>query len=205
MKSRTRTALLSVVLVGCISGAAGAAFSIGGDDDTESGHIPTRAEVYTEGMNLEEIAKAASGLPGEIAPACPDEMTVHALKDAGIKFGPCDPAPEEGQPVRLPAADDEEPGNDPKEVCPGTILGKGVDLTIQLPCAVGAEIVDANAVKNGDTYCAEVSYIEKAGAAERTETLCEGDVPAIGGPPVTGPKAASTEEQEDGDGHTHEH
>ena len=63
-----------------------------------------------------------------------------------------------------------------KVVCPGIILKVGP--AVMLPCRRGAEIVRARSVVVGGRYCARVTYIVESGARPRTETLCEGDVPA---------------------------
>lgn len=198
MRSRTRTALILATVVGCTGVAVGAAVAFSHDES--SPRVLTRAESYVEGMTLGEVVKAASGEPGELAPPCPDGATVTKLKSAGLAFGPCDPSPEEGQPFRVPRADETEDAEGGGDACPGIILGKGVDLDIELPCAPGAEIVDATAVKIADAYCAELTYVARTGAAPRTETLCEGDVPAIGGK-VQGPSTAGKRNHED----DHEH
>lgn len=179
MRSRTRTALFLAVIVGCISAAVGAAVALGHDDD--SSRVPTRAETYAKGMTLDEIAKTASRTPGGIAPPCPDEATVSALKTAGKAFGPCDPHPEDGQPFRVPLEGQSEHAGEDAATCPGIILGKGVDLRIELACARGARIVDARAVKLDGAYCAKLTYIARTGSPSRTETLCDGDTPAAGG------------------------
>jgi hypothetical protein len=182
----TRRVLLGLIVV-IASAAVGTAFAVVTDDEPEP---LTREQVYRPGMSLSEVAAAATGKPGEIAPPCPDEATAAQLKAAGIPFGPCDLVPEEGAPVRLAEPEDESAQRAEEEVvCPAAILGKGVDLKVQLPCGPGAELVDASAVTVGGRMCARVSYTTAAGAAPRTETLCEGDVPSAGGEAVTGPAA----------------
>jgi hypothetical protein len=64
-------------------------------------------------------------------------------------------------------------------VCPGIIFKVGP--TVTLPCRRGAEIVKARLVAVGGRYCARVTYIAQRGSAPRTETLCVGDVPSVGG------------------------
>lgn len=179
MRSRTRTALLLTVIVGFVGAAVGAAVAFSSDD---SPRIPTRAETYSEGMTLDELAKAASGVPGGIAPACPDEETVAKLKSAGKEFGPCDPLPEEGQPFRVPLEGESEETQEGGRGCLGMISGKdGSQLRVEITCAPGAEIVQLGAEFVDGAMCADVTYIAKTGSPARTETLCEGDVPTVGG------------------------
>lgn len=186
MKKKRRRLLILTLAVACVGAAVGTAVAV----VTNSSDPLTRDQVYHDGMSLPEIAAAATGHPGEIAPPCPDEATATRLKEAGLAFGPCDLVPEKGAPVRIPRPGDEPTPTADDVVCPGTILGKGVDLTVQLPCAPGAEIVAAEAVKVRGRYCAKVTYIARKGSPSRTETLCEGDVPSIGGSPVRGPSTA---------------
>jgi hypothetical protein len=68
---------------------------------------------------------------------------------------------------------------DGKVVCPGIILKVGP--AVMLPCRRGAEIVKARSVEVDGRYCARVTYIAETGSPPRTETLCEGDVPSVGG------------------------
>jgi hypothetical protein len=68
---------------------------------------------------------------------------------------------------------------DGKVVCPGIILKVGP--TVMLPCRRGAEIVEARSVEVDGRYCAKVTYIAETGSPPRTETLCEGGVPSVGG------------------------
>ena len=188
MNRKRRRLLLLTFAVAAAGAIIGTAFAVVIDTSDPL----TRDQVYHPGMTPKEIASAASGKPGEIAPPCPDEASANRLKKAGIPFGPCDLVPEEGAPVRLPDPKSEASATEDGTVCPGVVLGKGVDLTVQLPCAEGAEITDATPVKaRGGGYCAKVTYVAKKGASSRTETLCEGDVPAVGGKPVRGPKAAN--------------
>ena len=69
-------------------------------------------------------------------------------------------------------------------VCPGIILGKGVDLKVTIPCTRGAAIMEATAVAVDGRYCARVTYRAETESPSRTETLCEGDEPSVGGEPV---------------------
>jgi hypothetical protein len=171
---------LLALAVACVGTAVGTAVAVGADTSS-----PQRT-------SLEEIAAAASGRPGELMPRCPDEETVTRLKDAGLEFGPCDPWPEDGAAMRVPPVSEPTPESDGKVVCPGVILGKGVDLKVTIPCGHGAKIVAAEALTVDGSYCARVTYIAGTGSPARTETLCEGDVPSVGGEPVTGPSAAET-------------
>jgi hypothetical protein len=185
MNIQYRRLLILTLVVACLSAAVGAAFAVVTNTSSEP---LTRDQVYHQGMSLEEIAAAASGRPGEIAPPCPDVATANRLKESGVAFGPCDLVPEEGAPVRIADPQEERTPKD-DVVCPGVILGKGVDLKVMLPCARGAEIVEATAVAVGGRQCAKVTYIAGSSSPSRTETLCEGDVPSVGGPPVRGPSA----------------
>jgi hypothetical protein len=149
----------------------------------------TRADVYHEGMTLPEVAQAATGKAGEFAPPCPDAATAALLKEQGLAFGPCDPLPEKGAPVRVAAPGDEPPPAD-DVVCPVVILGKGVDLTVTLPCGDGARVLDSDAVLVRGRYCADVTWTADKASQSRRETLCEGDVPSGGTEPVRGPSNA---------------
>jgi hypothetical protein len=75
--------------------------------------------------------------------------------------------------MRVPPASEPTPDGDSKVVCPAVILGKGVDLTVTIPCGRGADIVAAEAVEVDGSYCARVTYIAETGLPARTETLCE--------------------------------
>jgi hypothetical protein len=66
-----------------------------------------------------------------------------------------------------------------KVVCPAIILKVGPN--VMLPCARGAKILDARSVEVDGRYWARVTYIAEKGPAPRTETLCPGDVPSVGG------------------------
>lgn len=185
MNRKHRLLLMLTLAVACVLAAVGTAFALG----TDTAPDPlTRDEVYHEGMSLEEIAVAASGRPEGIAPPCPDERTATRLKEAGLGFGPCDLVPEEGAPVRIPGSRDEPTPKDDDVVCPGIIFKVG--LNIELPCGRGAKIVEAAIFEADGRYCAKVTYIAETGSPSRTETLCEGDVPYVGGEPVRGPSTA---------------
>jgi hypothetical protein len=186
MKRKHRPPLMLTLAVACVGAAVGTAFAFGAD--TASDPL-TWDEIYHEGMSLEA---AAGGRPGDIAPPCPDEETATGLKEAGVAFGPCDLLPEEGAPVRI-ADPRSEPTPDDNVVCPG-IIGK-VGLKVELPCGRSAEIVESAIVEVDGRYCAEVTYIAETGSRSRTETLCEGDVPSVGGEPVRGP--STTEKHAD--------
>jgi hypothetical protein len=107
------------------------------------------------------------------------------LKEAGLAFGPCDPVPEAGAPVLIPEPGDEPAPTDDDVVCPA-ISGK-VGVHVELPCAPGAKIVDADIFEVDGQYCVKLTYIPEKDSPSRTETLCEGDVPSVGGEPVRGP------------------
>ena len=179
MNRKHRLLLMLPLAVACVGATVGTALAVATDTASDP-------------LSLEEMAAAASGRPGEIAPPCPDEATATRLKEAGLDFGPCDLVPEEGAPVRIA-----DPGDEPTRrddvVCPG-IIGK-VGLRVELPCGRGAEIVESAIVEVDGRYCARVTYIAATGSPSRTETLCEGDVPSVGGEPVRGP--ATTEKQTD--------
>jgi hypothetical protein len=182
MDRKHRPLLLLTLAVACVGAAVGTAFAV----VTQNASDPlTRDQVYDEGMSLEEIAAAASGQPGETAPPCPDVATVTRLKEAGLAFGPCDPLPEEGAPVLIPEPGTEPAPNDGDVVCPGIAMKVG--LHVEIPCARGAKIVEADVVEVDGRYCAKVTYIPERDSPSRTETLCEGDVPSVGGEPVRGP------------------
>jgi hypothetical protein len=66
-----------------------------------------------------------------------------------------------------------------KVVCPAIILKVGPN--VMLPCARSAKILKARSVEIDGRYCARVTYIAEKGSAPRTETLCPGDVPSVGG------------------------
>lgn len=170
------------VAVACFGTAVGSAVAVVGRAPEDP---LTRADVYHPGMTLKQIAQAATGKPGEIAPPCPDVATGQRLKEAGIDFGPCDLVPEKGEAVRLAG-----PGDEPAEddvVCPELILGKDEPLTITTACGPGAEISEASLVIVDGRPCADVTYLTERGGRARTERLCEGDVPSGGGEPVRGP------------------
>jgi hypothetical protein len=183
---KRRRLLIVTVAVVCVAAAVGTAFAVVAQDASDP---LTRDQVYHEGMGLEEIAAAATGQPGEIAPACPDVATVDRLKEAGLAFGPCDPVPEAGAPVLIPKPGDEPLPTDDDVVCPA-ISGK-VGVHVQLPCAPGAKIVDADIFEVGSQYCVKLTYIPEKDSPSRTETLCEGDEPSVGGEPVRGPPTAA--------------
>lgn len=183
---RKRWRLLVVTIaVACFGTVVGSAVALVGRAPEDP---LTRAEVYTKGMSLPQVAQAATGKPGEIAPPCPDVETAQRLKEAGIDFGPCDLVPEKGAAVRIAG-----PGDEPAEddiVCPELILGKDAPLTISTACGPGAEISDASLVTVEGEPCADVSYVTARGGRSYRETLCEGDTPSGGGRPVRGPSNA---------------
>jgi hypothetical protein len=181
MDKKHRPLLMLTLAVASVGAAVGTAVAVVAQTASDP---QTRDEVYHEGMSLQEIAAAATGQSGEIAPPCPDVATVDRLKEAGLAFGPCDPVPEAGAPVLIPEPGDEPaPGQD-DVVCPGVALKFG--LQVQISCARGAKIVEADVAEVDGRYCAKVTYIPEKDAPSRTETLCEGDVPSVGGE-VRGP------------------
>ncbi len=97
-------------------------------------------------------------------------------------------------PVRIAGPRSEPTPKADDVVCPGVILKVGP--AVELPCRRGAEIVKATSVEIDGAYCAKVTYIAETGSPPRTETLCEGEVPSVGGGPVTGPSTAERRERE---------
>ena len=181
MSKKHRPLLLLTLAVACVGAAVGTAFAV-----TQRVSDPQAPdEVDHEGISLQEIAAAATGRPGEIMPPCPDVETVDRLEEAGLPFGPCDPVPEAGAPALVPEPGDEPAPTDDEVVCPA-ISGK-VGVHVELPCAPGARIVDADIFEVDGRYCVELTYIAQKDSPSRTETLCEGDVPSVGGEPVRGP------------------
>jgi hypothetical protein len=81
-----------------------------------------------------------------------------------------------------------EPRPDDDVVCPGIIFKVG--LKVELPCGRGAKIVESAVIEDDGRYCARITYIADTGSPSRTETLCEGDVPSVGGEPVRDPTVA---------------
>ena len=182
MSKKHRPLLMLTLAVACVGAAVATAFAVVAQSASDA-QAPD--EVYHEGISLEKIAAAATGQPGEITPPCPDVETVDRLKEAGLPFGPCDPVPEAGAPVLIPEPGDEPAPTDDDVVCPG-ISGK-VGVHVELPCAPGAKIVDADILEVDGQYCVKLTYIAQKDSSSRTETLCEGDVPSVGGEPVRGP------------------
>lgn len=187
MRSGKKRAVVALVLAAAGAGAlVGGAMAMGSEG---TGAPLTRAEVYHDGMTLKEVQAAATGKIGEVAPPCPDEATVAKLKTAGLPFGPCDPVPEKGSPVIIPDPRFERPEPGPNDdVCPGATLGKGVGLTVFVPCAPGAELTDVEAVQVNGIYCARVSYVARTGATPRTETVCPGEESSAEGVSVVSPE-----------------
>jgi hypothetical protein len=118
--------------------------------------------------------------------ACPSEDEVDELKASGTVIEPCDPYVEGAGPTpNVDPGDAVDP--DGPEVCPSIMSGKASGLHVRLPCAVGAKIVESRDVRVNDEWCARVTYVAKQEAEPVTETLCVGDRPRAGGPPVRGP------------------
>jgi hypothetical protein len=141
MNAKPHRRSILTVAVACAGAAIVTAFAVATDT------VPdplTRGELYHEAMSLKEIAAAASGQPAELAPPCPDVATATRLKEAGLAFGPCDLLPEEGAAARIADPRDEPTPEDGGVVCPGVILGKGVDLKVMVPCGRGAAIAAAD-------------------------------------------------------------
>lgn len=184
MNRKHRPLLMLSLAVACVGAAVGTAFAVVMQNASDP---QTRGEVYHEGMSLQKIAAAATGQPGEIAPPCPDVATVDRLKAAGLAFGPCDPVPEAGAPVLIPEPGDEPVATDDDVVCPA--ISSKVGVHVELPCAPGAKIVDADIFEVDGQYCVKLTYIPEKDSPSRTETLCERDVPSVGGEPVRGPSS----------------
>jgi hypothetical protein len=103
----------------------------GGDQPPE-----TVERTLPPGATLEEIARAASGRPGQPLPPCPTEANVDRMKDAGIAVGPCDPNPEDGQTV-LPRPTAPAPVESDDEFCYGAAIRMGEapgESKLELPC-----------------------------------------------------------------------
>jgi hypothetical protein len=187
VNGKRRRLMILTVAVACAGAAVGTAFALAANTSSDP---LTRNEVFKEGMSLQEIAAAATGQPGEIAPPCPDVATATRLKEEGIPFGPCDLLPEEGAPVRI-ADSQSEPKPDDDVICPGIVHKVGI--RVELPCRPGAKIVESEIVEVDGRFCARVTYVPETGSPPRTETLCEGDRPAVGGEPVSGPPTTDRE------------
>lgn len=183
MRSLERPFVIGAVVAVVLGVALGTAYAMGQSDEQPK----TAKDVFSTEMTLQEIARAASGKPGEVAPPCPDAETVVRLKTAGIEFGPCDPLPEAGAPFVVPAPGSPAQEETDSATCPLIKSGKGLPgLDVSLPCAPGARITRVEPVKVDGEWCMTVSYVERSGADPRTETLCKGDTPAVGGVPVGG-------------------
>ena len=184
MNGERRHLIILGLAVVCAGAAVGTAFALSSNTSSDplSRDPLTRDEVFKEGMGLEEIAAAATGRPGEIAPPCPDVATATRLKEEGIPFGPCDLLPVEGAPVRV--ADPQDEPKPEEVVCPGIVHKLGV--RVELPCGPGARIVDSEFVKVDGRHCARVTYIPESDALPLTETFCEGDLP-VGDEHASGP------------------
>lgn len=125
-------------------------------------------------------------------PACPSEAEVTRMKAEGIEIPPCDPLPEDGDTPSSSGAEQPssgQPGSDGGQTCPALKTSKIAGLTVALPCAEGAAILTSDLVMVDGEWCARVTYVAKTGADQVTETLCQGDRPSVGGPPVSGPPA----------------
>lgn len=185
---------------------AGATWAVASVADDEGPAAVSKADIYKSGMSLDEVAKAATGVPGEVAPPCPSVEVATQLKAADIDFGPCDVNTSEGRPIIVPGPDeDDSPPREEGVGCPGLLVRSGYEL--YLPCAKGAEIISVLAAPSNDgRLCSTVTYLASTGSKETTEFLCEGDVPAIGGE-VRGPLSLTGdgESHEDGERTAHEH
>ena len=167
-------------------GIVGGAFALA--EPSADRNPRTAAEVYDDSMTLSEVAEAASGDPGELAPPCPPAPVVVRLKEAGIPFGPCDPKPERGMGVVLPRDSDRAARveAEPRDTCPAVVGSKGYpDLKISLPCAPGARILDAvPAPPARGKPCLDLTYRAREGEPTVTERLCPGEKARVGGTAV---------------------
>lgn len=107
---------------------------------------------------------------GEVIPPCPGEATVQRLKEAEIEFGPCDPFPEPGQVMTMPEVGQHE-SDEGRVVCP-EIQARGLDVEVEIPCAVGAEILSTDFPTVHGQTCIQLTYIPEADAEEVTKTFC---------------------------------
>lgn len=180
MSRRFLTVVAAVALGGAV---AGTAVAMGVDPDPP--HALTADEVYDDSMSLEQVAEAASGKVGELAPPCPPEDLVAKLKEADLEFGPCDPFPEDGKSVVVDGAPDPDEIDTKGVRCPAVVGSKGYpDLKVSLPCAAGAKIIDYVPVKVGTDVCMDLTYVASTDEKETTERLCPGDRASVGGTPV---------------------
>lgn len=195
---RTATVVAVAIIAG---GGAGVALAMTPSDDDEPAAPRSAEQVYDASMTLQEVAKAATGLPGEVAPPCPSEELVTKLKEAELEFGPCDPFPEDGAPIVLAQdpAPEEAPG---EQSCPSVPGSKGYpDLTVTIPCAVGATIIDAVPVEGANgQMCMTLTYVASSTANRITERLCPGERPSVGGTAVGAPISGEAHNHD-----THEH
>ncbi len=131
-----------------------------------------------EERTLGEVPAAASGRPGEIAPPCPDVATVTRLKQARIPSGPATSWRRTARPYgsRLPRRGEAGRGRLYRADRQG-------GPEVELPCGRGAKIMESAIVEVDGRYCARITYIAETGSPPRTETLCVGDVPSVGGEP----------------------
>ncbi len=140
------------------------------------------AEVYTAEMDPEEVSRVSQGVPGQIAPPCPDAGRVEELKQRGLAVGPCDPVPEDGQGVLLNSEADPKEFESDGTSCPVVIGTKAnPDLNFALDCAPGAKIFDVYAVESADEVCLSAAYLPSETSIRVEEILCPGDVPRTGG------------------------
>ena len=161
----------AVVATALAGGVAGSALAT---DRSAPPDIPSAKDVYRQGMTLHQIATAASGQPGDVAPPCPSEAVITKLKAADIQFGPCDPYPEAGEPFIVPAPET-APAEDPSEVvCPASTLGKETDARVFVPCAVGAELVSVAPTYERGAVCAQVGYRPDETSEITQALICQG-------------------------------
>lgn len=185
-KSSRRTRVGAVALaVTAAAGTVGAVVVLVGEPATDAGPSAASARqepvLPTEHMTLVEIAAAASAKPGEVIPPCPGEATVQRLKEAEIEFGPCDPFPEPGQVMTMPEVGQHE-SDEGRVVCP-EIQARGLDVEVEIPCAVGAEILSTDFPTVHGQTCIQLTYIPEADAEEVTKTFCR--EPSDGGGAMT--------------------
>lgn len=195
MHKHSKIAIFSSFVVTAILAGATWAVAGTGSGSSDVKDALTAEDVYTSDMTLPEIAKAATGTPGQVAPPCPTAESVLALKKAGLEFGPCDVSPAEGDPVVVPADTAPVPAPADETRCPAVLIHSGYGVS--LPCDKGARITSIRPVANqGERLCANVTYVAKTGTDAITELLCEGDVPKVGGDPVRGPLSLSDDDED---------
>lgn len=165
----------AVVVVAAAGLLLGSTTAFGGDEPKPV----TAGEFYTPDMTLDEISAASAGKPGEVIPPCPDAETIAQLKKEGLPSGPCDPLPEAGEELVLPATEP-EPNPSTKDVCPGAFLNNltpGGPTEVTTPCGPGAQmdVVKPATTTNDGRDCVKVTYRVAVDRPKQTATVCVGD------------------------------